>query len=463
MATRRQKQLDRKYGSYRKYTASEDVNYLTHSTRSSFKAESSTSRVTPQGQSSSTEVVSGTETRSLPVFIALQDYTPDAGDAEAIPLEQGQIVEVLDNKNASSWLVRTKARPPQTGWVPGSYFETPTNYYKQRRQTRELADDTVPAGSAKLTEEQEAVLKRDQVYHDLLKTEEDFVVELQAVIENYIRSLSDPTVPAEVEEKKNELTHNLRELYNFHANVMLKGLQYYSDDPGKVGQTFIRLERDFEKHVSFSRELPNILKLIEEQPAIKQFLQNMSDKLEAGTKSYTDYLQLVGARIKQYEEFFKEIIKYSARAQTSTKNMQKALELIQSIPKRASEVEFTKNILNYPGDTARLGRIYRHDQFQVWEGDQEPQDKYIFLFRNKMMLTDRDNRTEIPTFKHYSTIRVDKYTVRQHTTDEDAIVFRPNEPGLPSFRMRAKDIQSQEFVRKAWLKDITEMQEAIGP
>lgn len=52
--------------------------------------------------------IQGTETRSLPVFIALQDYTPDAGDAEAIPLEQGQIVEVLDNKNASSWLVRTK-------------------------------------------------------------------------------------------------------------------------------------------------------------------------------------------------------------------------------------------------------------------------------------------------------------------------------------------------------------------
>jgi hypothetical protein len=40
--------------------------------------------------------------------------------------------------------------------------------------------------------------------------------------------------------------------------------------------------------------------------------------------------------------------------------MQKALELVQSVPKRAQEMEFTKNILNYPGDTRRLGRIYRH-------------------------------------------------------------------------------------------------------
>lgn len=46
--------------------------------------------------------------------------------------------------------------------------------------------------------------------------------------------------------------------------------------------------------------------------------------------------------------------------------------------------------------------------------------------------------------------------------DEDAIVLKPNEPGLPAFRIRAKDILSQEFVRKAWIKDMTEMQETMG-
>ncbi|KAH7723691.1 muscle M-line assembly protein unc-89 [Aphelenchoides avenae] len=292
-ASRRQRQLERKYSSYRKYTAAEDVNYLTHSSRSSYKAESVTQRTSPAGRSSSTEVVSGSETRSLPVFIAIQDYNPDASDTEAIPLEQGQIVEVLDNKNPASWLVRTKvsrwcrflfgpcrkctvecqnsllqARPPRTGWVPGSYFETPTNFYKQRRQTRELSGLDM-----KLTEEQEAILKRDQVYHDLLKTEEDFVTSLRSVLDNYVHAFDDAAVPPEAQEKKSELTLNIRELYNFHANVMLKGLQYYSDDPGKVGQTFVRLERDFDHHVNFYRELPHVLETIESQPAIRDFLQ----------------------------------------------------------------------------------------------------------------------------------------------------------------------------------------------
>ena len=46
--------------------------------------------------------------------------------------------------------------------------------------------------------------------------------------------------------------------------------------------------------------------------------------------------------------------------------------------------------------------------------------------------------------------------------DEDAIVLKPNDPGLPAFRIRAKDLLAQEFVRKAWLKDMSEMQEAMG-
>jgi hypothetical protein len=279
-------------------------------------------------------------------------------------------------------------------------------------------------------------------------------------LDNYVRAFDDPGIPDAIREHKNELALNIRELYNFHANVMLKGLQYYSDDPGKVGHTFIRLERDFDHHIDFYREYPRILKLIEENQTIKDYLQSLSDKIEAGARGYTDYLKQIEDRVKQYADFFKEIIKYSARAQTSTKSMQKALELVQSIPKRANDSSITDKIQNYQGDTNRLGRIYRHDLFQVWEGDEPPQERYIFLFKNKLMFTDKDNRSDPPTYKHYSTIRLDKYTARVHTGDEDTIVLRPNEPGLPSFRIKAKDFQSQEFIRKAWLKDINEMQDA---
>lgn len=81
-----------------------------------------------------------------------------------------------------------------------------------------------------------------------MRTEEDFVTELGA-LNNFVQLLDDKSAPAEVLEAKQQLTLNLKELFNFHANILLKGLQYYSDDPGKIGHTFLRLERDFENHV----------------------------------------------------------------------------------------------------------------------------------------------------------------------------------------------------------------------
>ncbi|VDO62093.1 unnamed protein product [Onchocerca flexuosa] len=207
------------------------------------------------------------ETRSLPVYIATQDYTPEPDDIESISLEQGQIVEVLDKKNAASWLIRTKARPPKSGWVPGSYFESPTEYYKQRKSTRELINRDL-----NLTEEQEAIMKRDQVYHDLLRSEEEFVNELRTVVDTYVKALDDTGIPEEVKANKNELMMNLKQLHNFHANIMLKGLQYYSDDPNKVGQTFTRLSRDFDLHIQFHHNLPHVQELLKDK-TISDFLQ----------------------------------------------------------------------------------------------------------------------------------------------------------------------------------------------
>lgn len=85
----------------------------------------------------------------------------------------------------------------------------------------------------------------------------------------------------------------------------------------------------------------------------------MSDKIEASSSSYVDHLRLISERVQQYEQFFKEIIKYNTRAKVSTKSIQKALELIQSLPKRADEAVFTSNITNFPGDVYKLGRIVR--------------------------------------------------------------------------------------------------------
>uniref|UniRef100_A0A914WDR8 Muscle M-line assembly protein unc-89 n=1 Tax=Plectus sambesii TaxID=2011161 RepID=A0A914WDR8_9BILA len=354
MASRRlrESRMAAKYSSYKKYTASEDVSFASHSSRSSFKSESLTERSSESGSySSNKEVISGTETRTLPVFIAIQDFNPEPGDKDSMPLEQGQIVEVLDGKNPASWLVRTKARPPRSGWIPGSYFETPTEYYKQRRRTREIT-----GGDLKMTEKEEAIVKREC---------------------------------------------------------------------------------------------------------------NLSDQVEAGGKTMADYLKLPRERMAQYQAYFKEFIKYTTRAELATKGLQKALELTMSVPQRANDMVYIRNIQEYPGDSGKLGRLLRHEPFTVWEGEERKGDgvlRYVFLFKSKLMLTERveaEDPDDPPDFKHIATIRLDKYDVKMHSADEDVFIMKPTEPGLPVFCMRALDQTASEFARQAWVKDICETKEAI--
>lgn len=58
--------------------------------------------------------------------------------------------------------------------------------------------------------------------------------------------------------------------------------------------------------------------------------------------------------------------------------------------------------------------------------------------------------------------KLDKYSVRTLTIDEDTLLLNPNEPGLPSFKIKPKDSTTAEYVRQAWLRDMVEEQEIYG-
>lgn len=94
-----------------------------------------------------------------------------------------------------------------------------------------------------------------------------------------------------------------------------------------------------------------------------------------------DYLRLPQTRLLQYQQYikvqyvamvlqfgsnyfresFQELIKYTARAELSTESLQRALELMLSIPRRATDLNYIKSIQDFPGgDTGKLGRLLRH-------------------------------------------------------------------------------------------------------
>jgi hypothetical protein len=222
------------------------------------------------------------------------------------------------------------------------------------------------------------------------------------------------------------------------------------------------LERDFDHHVKYCRDLPDAEKLLDD-PKIKDYFDQIRSTIEKD-KKLIEYLRSPQNRLSQYQQYLKELIKYTARAELSTESLQRALELMLSIPRRATDLNYIKNIQDFPGDTVKLGRLLRHEQFRVWEGDQssDGQLRYVFLFKSKLVFTERqdpEDPEELPEFKHVATIRLDKYDVKE---EGDLIIFTPTDPSSMTYYVQPVDKAQAEFSKQAWVKEVAEAKEGLG-
>jgi len=106
---------------------------------------------------------------------------------------------------------------------------------------------------------------------ELIETEEDFCRDMQFIATTYLKQLENAKTPPELREQKESLFGCFKEISEFHNDVLLKGIQYYAKNPAKVGCTFLRLERDFDRHVRYCRDLPEAVKLLESGPLKAHF------------------------------------------------------------------------------------------------------------------------------------------------------------------------------------------------
>ncbi|CAH1967622.1 unnamed protein product [Acanthoscelides obtectus] len=109
----------------------------------------------------------------------------------------------------------------------------------------ELLDTHDPSGAAK------AVVK------ELIETEQEFVRDMDSVIQKYFTFPEEPgKVPKVIKDNADLLYGNFKEIAEFHRTVLMEGIKYHANDPVLLGKTFLRLERDFDKHVLYFQNEP---------------------------------------------------------------------------------------------------------------------------------------------------------------------------------------------------------------
>ncbi|XP_021696069.1 LOW QUALITY PROTEIN: obscurin [Aedes aegypti] len=234
----------------------------------------------------------------------------------------------------------------------------------------------------------DASYRREAVVRELIETEEEFGRDLQLVVDNYIKYIDNPDnkIPRQIRDHKDDIFNNFKQIADFHNTVLIEGVKYYANNPKMIGKTFLRLERDFDKHVRYCRDAPLAQEFLAANDAVRDFFMELSLTLD-DDKSLSEHLKLPIQRINDYKLLFKELLKYSTALGENVTDLQKALELMLSVPSRAANNRYLENIEGFRGNLQKLGRVLAHEYFGVKDKENKIKERYLFLFKSRVLVT----------------------------------------------------------------------------
>ncbi|XP_051165305.1 obscurin isoform X5 [Leptopilina boulardi] len=327
------------------------------------------------------------------------------------------------------------------GWLPTSIV----------MQTL-LSDESSAFSSSHRRED--STYRREAVIKELVETEEEFGRDLQQVVERYLKPLDNPGVPRVVRDNKEIIFTNLKQIAEFHntsfGRVLIEGVKYYADQPRMLGKTFLRLERDFDKHVAYCRDEPAAQEFLQMNDGVREYFEELSQTL-GDDKRLSEHLKLPIQRINDYQLLLKELVKYSTRLGENCDDLQNALELMLGIPHRATDNKFISNIEGYKGNIHKLGRLLTHEWYTVIDKDGKSKERYLFLFKARILVCKvRRISEDRSVFVLKDIIRIPEVEVKDHP--EEARSFELHQPGAAGYPITL--VAHKDPVKEYWLKEI---------
>ncbi|XP_039304590.1 obscurin isoform X2 [Solenopsis invicta] len=320
------------------------------------------------------------------------------------------------------------------GWLPSSIL----------MQTA-LSEET-----SSMSRPEDSHYRREAVVKELIETEEEFGRDIQLVVERYLKPLDNPGVPRAVRDNKEVIFTNLKQIADFHNTVLIEGVKYYADQPRMLGRTFLRLERDFDKHVAYCRDEPAAQELLQTNDEVREYFEELSQTL-GDDKSISEHLKLPIQRINDYQLLLKELVKYSTRLGENCDDLQKALELMLGIPHRATDNKFISNIEGYKGNIHKLGRLLTHEWYTVIDKEGKSKERYLFLFKARILICKvRRISEDRSVFILKDIIRLPEVEVKDHL--DNIRSFELHNPAASNYPITL--VAHKDPVKACWLKEI---------
>ncbi|XP_046859404.1 kalirin-like isoform X4 [Xenia sp. Carnegie-2017] len=292
-------------------------------------------------------------------------------------------------------------------------------------------------------EDKEAVAlkKRMYVIKELIQTEQDYVKDLQAVVEGYIPEMSKEDVPDELKGKEREIFGNLRQIFEWHKSFFSKELEKCEDAPEKIANVFLKASKRLEMYIHYCQKKPKSEGLVREFEDL--YFNELRNRL-GHRLALSDYLIKPVQRIMKYQLLLKDILKYTERANLESTNLKNALNIMQVIPKKANDMMNVGMIEGYSGNIHAQGSLILQDILQVtdYKAKTKPAKRRVFVFEQMIIFTEPfERKTDWTVFIYRHSIKTNfmgitenyaddpcKFALWTHTSQNEIYVLKAETP-----------------------------------
>ncbi|XP_044627078.2 probable guanine nucleotide exchange factor MCF2L2 isoform X2 [Equus asinus] len=332
-----------------------------------------------------------------------------------------------------------------------------------------------------------------RIVRDLLETEEIYIKEIKSIIDGYIIPMDfiwlKHLIPDVLQNNKDFLFGNIRELYEFHNRTFLKELEKCIENPELLARCFLKRKEDLQIYFKYHKNLPRARAIWQECQDCAYF--GVCQRQLDHNLPLFKYLRGPSQRLMKYQMLLKGLLDFESpedleihpgdldgglaknepkRTKDSafSAELQQALAMMEDLIKSCELAVDLAAVTGCPDDIGKLGKLLRHGSFNVWTVHKDrykmkdfirfkPSQRQIYLFERGIVFCKiRMEPSDQGLSPHYifkKSMQLLTISIRQLGRGSNRKFEIANRNGLEKYILQA----ASKEIRDCWFSEISKL------
>ncbi|XP_012667026.2 probable guanine nucleotide exchange factor MCF2L2 [Otolemur garnettii] len=328
---------------------------------------------------------------------------------------------------------------------------------------------------------------------DLLQTEEIYIKEIKSIIDGYIIPMDfiwlKHLIPDVLQNNKDFLFGNIRELYEFHNRTFLKELEKCAENPELLAHCFLKRKEDLQIYFKYHKNLPRARAIWQECQDCAYF--GVCQRQLDHNLPLFKYLRGPSRRLIKYQMLLKGLLDFESPEDLkiepgdqeggSTKNgpkrtkdspfsaeLQQALAVIEDLIKSCELAVDLAAVTGCPDDIGKLGKMLMHGAFNVWTIHKDrykmkdfirfkPSQRQIYLFERGIVFckihTEPGDQGLSPCYSFKKSMKLMTLSIHQVGRGSNKKFEIASRNGLEKYILQA----ASKEIRDCWFSEISKL------